>query len=215
MNRVYFEGAHGYLHAVDAQTGTPLWNTTNINTAGYRPHNPAIADGIIYLVQSYHHGKDAHVVPALDATTGAELWSWDYGQGNIVSSPAVYDGVVYSIGCCLSTTGWDIVATDAKTGEVLGVTGPFSDSKSDLAIENGVLYIGSYGNEHRHRYYGTMYAINISSGKQIWEFPPLVYNETLHYTARQLNIGSIYTSPAVSNGVVYFGSEDGNLYAVG
>ncbi|MGI8956995.1 MAG: PQQ-binding-like beta-propeller repeat protein [Chthoniobacterales bacterium] len=30
----------------------------------------------------------------------------------------------------------------------------------------------------------------------------------------QLNVGGIYSSPLVVNGVVYFGSSDGNLYAL-
>jgi outer membrane protein assembly factor BamB len=31
---------------------------------------------------------------------------------------------------------------------------------------------------------------------------------------RQFNIGAILSSPLVMNGIVYFGSTDGNLYAI-
>lgn len=31
---------------------------------------------------------------------------------------------------------------------------------------------------------------------------------------RQNGVGSIYSSPLVANGVVYFGSADGNMYAI-
>jgi outer membrane protein assembly factor BamB len=33
-------------------------------------------------------------------------------------------------------------------------------------------------------------------------------------TDRQFNIGAIFSTPLVMNGVVYFGSTDGNLYAI-
>ena len=33
-------------------------------------------------------------------------------------------------------------------------------------------------------------------------------------TVRQFGVGSIFSSPLVTGGVVYFGSTDGNLYAL-
>ena len=33
-------------------------------------------------------------------------------------------------------------------------------------------------------------------------------------TDRQFGIGAIFSTPLVMNGVVYFGSTDGNLYAI-
>jgi outer membrane protein assembly factor BamB len=33
-------------------------------------------------------------------------------------------------------------------------------------------------------------------------------------TVRQESVGSIYSSPLVVDGVVYFGSTDGNMYAL-
>ena len=41
-----------------------------------------------------------------------------------------------------------------------------------------------------------------------WREAPIVA------TDRQFSIGAIFSTPLVLNGVVYFGSTDGNLYAV-
>jgi outer membrane protein assembly factor BamB len=41
-----------------------------------------------------------------------------------------------------------------------------------------------------------------------WREGPIVGSD------RQLSVGSIFSSPLVANGVVYFGSTDGNLYAI-
>ena len=50
--------------------------------------SPAVANGVVYV------GSDDNNVYALNATTGAKLWSYTTG-GDVVSSPAVVNGVVY------------------------------------------------------------------------------------------------------------------------
>ena len=87
---------------------------------------------------------------------------------------------------------------------------------------------------------GRLYAVDARTGKLAWEFqteaskkdPMKVLNAdgTLHQEAfaplfgdfedmyidfyRFISIGAIVSYPAVDKGVVYFGSMDGNLYAV-
>jgi len=55
-----------------------------------------------------------------------------------------------------------------------------------------VVYVASIGD--------TIYAFNASTGQQLWS---------------ATTGGSIYSSPAVVNGIVYVGSDDGSLYAFG
>jgi outer membrane protein assembly factor BamB len=55
-----------------------------------------------------------------------------------------------------------------------------------------VVYVGSYD--------GNVYALNATTGANVWNFT---------------TGASVYSSPAVANGVVYVGSYDGNVYAVG
>ncbi|MEI7827866.1 MAG: PQQ-binding-like beta-propeller repeat protein, partial [Euryarchaeota archaeon] len=49
--------------------------------------SPAVANGVVYV------GSDDNNTYALNATTGAKLWS--YSTGGEVSSPTVVNGVVY------------------------------------------------------------------------------------------------------------------------
>jgi eukaryotic-like serine/threonine-protein kinase len=46
----------------------------------------------------------------------------------------------------------------------------------------------------------TLYALNASTGTKLWS-----------YTTG----GGVYSSPTVADGVVYVGSDDGNVYAFG
>ena len=50
--------------------------------------SPAVANGIMYV------GADDHHVYALNATTGAKLWSYTTG-GTVQSSPVAANGALY------------------------------------------------------------------------------------------------------------------------
>ena len=55
-----------------------------------------------------------------------------------------------------------------------------------------MVYVGSLD--------GNMYALNASTGAKLWSYATGSYVES---------------SPAVANGVVYVGSDDGSVYAFG
>ena len=54
------------------------------------------------------------------------------------------------------------------------------------------MYVSSFDNK--------MYALNAQTGDFLWSYQ---------------TGGNVYSSPAVVDGVAYFGSYDGNVYAVG
>jgi len=72
----------------------PLIKIWNYTTGGSVNSSPAVSGGVVYV------GSDAGDLYALDAKTGAKVWS--YSTGNMyngwISSPAVVDGIV-CIGC--------------------------------------------------------------------------------------------------------------------
>jgi outer membrane protein assembly factor BamB len=86
---------------------------------------------------------------------------------------------------------------------------------------------------------GTLQARDLKTGEPLWDFQTETskqnkgwiltadrkFNEPMFFTSnwreaptvgteRQFNIGAIFSTPLVMNGVVYFGSTDGNLYAI-
>ncbi len=148
-------------------------------TGRYVYSSPAVANGIVYF------GSEDQNVYALNANTGAKLWSYTT-DSSVDSSPAVSKGVVY-IG---SFTG-NVYALKAKTGAKLWSHTTGSWVLSSPAVANGVAYVGSQD--------GKVYALNAKTGAEVWS-----------YTARPY----VYSSPVVANGVVYFGSDDYNVYAL-
>ena len=117
----------------------------------------------------------SHLVPCWTVPTGGEIYS----------SPAVLNGIVY-VG-----SGAKLYAFNAITGTQLWSAPTGGKIWSSPAVANGIVYVGS--GDRR------LYAFNAITGKQLW-------------TA--LTGGDIYTSsPVLANGVIYVGSEDDKLYA--
>jgi eukaryotic-like serine/threonine-protein kinase len=165
---------------------------------------------------------------AVDAATGKKKWAYSNRGSWVIASPAVYDGKVYF---ATSDTG-RLVALDAGTGDLL-----FSlDFKhwpmfSSPAIAGRRLYIGSHQ--------GKLIALDLATKAPAWIFateasrqngPGLTkpdgtpnyeaafadgfYDSMVAGVARMLSVGAVLSSPVVANGTLYFGSADGNLYAL-
>jgi outer membrane protein assembly factor BamB len=141
--------------------------------------SPAVVSGVVYV------GSFDNNVYALDARTGAKLWSYTTGAG-VYSSPAVADGVVY-----VGSFDNNVYALDARTGAKLWSYTTGRIVESSPAVADGVVYVGSYDDN--------VYALNARTGAKLW-------NYATGYP--------VTGSPAVANGVVYAGSNDGNLYAL-
>ncbi len=220
---VYIDTQNG-LCAYVAANGTNLWCAGN-NYLPDAPSGAAIVDGIAYF------GSALGSVFAIDAATGAQLWSAPISSDNAASSPAVANGVVYINGDSLfafdAKTGaqlWSSSITDgtsspavvggvvycggrvlaalnATTGAVLWSAspgGPLSILGDSPAVAKGLVYIGASVPGQHGSSSGVLYALKGRTGKIIWSAPVA---------------SGITSSPAIANGVVYVGSDDGTLYA--
>jgi outer membrane protein assembly factor BamB len=146
----------------------------------------AVVNGVVYVA-----GNDN--IYALDAYTGAELWSYPMPYHEMYSSPAVSEGVLFA------GVAGELLALDASSGtEVWSypTENPKDRVISSPAVVDDVVYVG-YPE-------GCLFALNASTGSKIWD-----------YTTKDMGNGvAIQSSPAVVDGVVYFGSPDDNVYAL-
>lgn len=188
---VYIGGLKNKIHAVDAYSGELLWKYTLPIRSTVRSSvssSAAVADGIIYI------GNMDGTVYAFDEEDGGLLWSYaiprlEYDEHNIFSSPAVADGIVY-----VQTYGENLYALDASTGALLWTSLNENgwSAFSSPAVSEGVVYVGG-GREN------AFHAFDAQTGSVLWEFP---------------TGGSIGSSPALANGIVYFGCNDNIIYAL-
>lgn len=146
--------------------------------------SPAVKDNILYI-----GGRSR--LWALNAITGEILWQSSFLGQMIQSTPAIGDDGIY-VGTwdaiyCLSKTNGSIQWTFSAKHKNLGHSGFFIDSSPVVYLNT--VYIGLND--------GYLYAINTTTGKEIWEF------ETS---------APIKCTPAIYNGRIYFGSGHGGYY---
>jgi outer membrane protein assembly factor BamB len=149
--------------------------------------SPAAVNGVIYF------GGDDGTTYALNASTGAKLWSTIIGAP-VQTSPAVANGVVYVASVGANLISPYVFALNADTGTVLWSYMTTEDVLSSPTVVSGVVYTTCGGNG-----LSTVCALNANTGALLWN------NATP---------GGLLSSPAVANGVVYVGSANGNVYAL-
>lgn len=226
-NTVYVGSWDSHLYAIDAETGQQKWafkggdDDTIHNQVGFQS-SPAVVGGTVYV-----GCRDAHVY-AIDAATGKKRWDYPTSKSWVIASPAVRDGVVYA-GTSDSSR---FLALDAKTGRLKFSFDAKAYMFSSPALAGDLAYVGDHN--------GKLYAIDARTGKLAWEFQteasrkdPLKalnqdgslnklafapvfgdFQDMYLDVSRFISVGGILSSPAVDKGVVYFGSLDGNLYAL-
>lgn len=219
---VYVGSDDGNLYAIDAATGVERWRFALGPAAGL---GPTVAAGLVYAA-----GEDA-ILYAFDAATGQESWRMDGARA--FTAPSVVDGVLYT-----GTEDGGLVAVDAATGaERWRVTVGGLPARSPAVID-GVVYLGSTDEATLHAFatadghelwsfqtdgvggaispavvaegtvYVTyyegavnhLYAIDPATGQERWRFAG--------------DAGNGARVPSIAGGIVYVGSDDGNVYAL-
>jgi outer membrane protein assembly factor BamB len=227
VDGIVFVGSwDSYFYALDATTGKEKWRFKTgedheiYNQVGIQS-SAAVADGIVYF-----GCRDSNLY-AVDARTGEKKWAYSNKGSWVIVSPAVKDGRVY-----FATSDSALFhAVDAKSGKEmfsLKLTWPMFASP---AIAGDFLYQPSHD--------GKLHAIDLKAQKPAWEFQTEgsqqnltafskpdgtpkyegVFTENFYENmvmgvTKLYSVGMIFSSPVIADNVIYFGSMDGNLYAI-
>jgi outer membrane protein assembly factor BamB len=165
------------------------------------------------FAQNFHAGvQQTGVYTNQNYSTFAGL-KWQFKTaGKIFSSPAVIGGIAY-----IGSEDHNLYAVDVKTGTLLWKFETGGAVHSSPSVNKNVVCFGSYD--------GNYYALNARTGKLLWKFKTggekKVGAKGL-WTMQPSNeyMDDLYdfflSSPVFSanSSMVYFGSSDGNLYAV-
>jgi len=219
---VYVGSFDGRFYALDVKDGTPVWTFKTVGDTyfpkGEIQKGALVRDGVVYF------GSRDYNIYALDAKTGTGRWNMKERGSWVIATPAFDAGRIF-FG---TSDSHSFYSMDAQSGAVIW-TLPLNMRVYGSAVPvDGILYFGCFN--------GKLYAVNAEKGDVMWTYQTEgskanyaevydasdhfkegfeLYNENWQQTELTiLSLGSILSTPLVHDGVVYFGSADGHLYAV-
>jgi eukaryotic-like serine/threonine-protein kinase len=193
-NKVYFGDWDGQFFAYDLTTGNLVWQyNTKVDVAYDGWVNAIVTDPVIFNGGVYFGGRNCNLY-CLDAKTGAKRWMTPDGRSMwILGGPTLVDSVVY-LGSSYQHT---VRAFDALTGTLKW------SKFVDYRVNGKPLIDGDFvivGSEHdTDDKIGTLCALHKSDGS----FKSIISMGT-----------QIYSTPVLSNGVLFYGGSNGSVYAI-
>lgn len=214
------------FYALDADSGKLKWSfqtgdDPDIHNQVGIPGSAAVAEGRVFF-----GCRDGHFY-ALDASTGALLWKHDNHKGWVIASPAVQGGRVYFP----TSDGQRFKALEAASGKVVFDQTMKAVSFSSPAIAGNRILFGTSD--------GWLHLVDRDNGAQVADFqtegskqnaakyidakgqmigaalyPDATLDGMVIGLDRMFSLGSILSSPAVADGMVFVGSTDGCIYAL-
>jgi len=205
-DKVFFAASE--VCALDLKTGKVLWHFVDETTEFY-PNGLTAGDNKIFATvndNSLMADMTTGFIYALYENTGEFLWRYQTEKEITHSLPLWVEGKVF-----VGDDSGHLYAIDGKTGSL--VWKKYLDEAevihSSPAFYEGMIFVGTEGEGGLGREsitnYSYMYALDANDGEIIWRFQ-------VDFVFGKLNL--IHATPAISDGVVYFGSENGYFYAL-
>ncbi len=188
---VYELNKDGYLYAINIETGNLVWKYKGPGPLIF-PGAPTVADGKVYATTgqaaSFLGQVGASQFACLNAYTGQVIWQLSIEALAPRESVAVAYGNLYFIPGDVTTSVDTISGTEYSAANQLWAIGTSSTPVSSWAM---------WGADPTH---SSTAQEGPSSLTLNWKFA---------------TNGSVISSPSVADGIVYVGSQDKNIYAIG
>jgi outer membrane protein assembly factor BamB len=177
-----------------------------IATLGFLVLQAAMAESPMFRGGPAHSG-----VYASTASPSLSTVKWKFKTaGKVISSPAIAGGVAY-----FGSSNSKLYAVDISNGTARWTFSAQGAVNSSPGVADGMVFFASLD--------GNFYAVNAATGKLAWKFKT---GGERRFTAAGIHgiaprnelmpdpFDVFLSSPAISNGIVYFGSGDYNVYAL-
>lgn len=191
QNTLYFGDLSGKVYALDATTGQKKWQFA---TVGDTINNERFGNDFKAILASVSikdniaiiGGRDAYLY-AINASTGQEIWRYNFNGSWVISSVAIKDSAVVTG----TSDGRVVKAFNLYTGkEKWTYSTPTIVWSSPIIVGNKVAAVVNDGFVH---------ILDLQSGAE---------------KSRYRFGDRVFSSPTIANGVIYVGNDDGNISAL-
>ncbi|WP_370476520.1 outer membrane protein assembly factor BamB family protein [Tamlana flava] len=219
---VYIGSFDGHLYKLNKYNGALVWKFKTIGAA-YFPKGEIQKKVTIHNGRVYFGSRDYNLY-VVDAKNGKGVWNYRQPKGWVISTPTIYQEFVY-FGSSDGHTFYcfDINSTNKKW-EIPTNMRTYSQA---TWFRDEILF---------STFDGKIVSVNYKTGSQNWEFQTdaskknyskiykadgtfqddfKLYGEDYLESEKMIhNLGSILSDPILHSNKLYFGSSDGNLYAL-
>lgn len=224
-NDTLFVGSFdGNFYALQAASGKLVWKFKTIGDR-YFPKGEIQKAALVTKDAVYFGSRDYNIY-ALNKHTGEGLWNMKENGSWIIAAPLEKDGKLY-FG---TSDSHAFYCLNNFYGELQWKAALPLRSYNTPVTYDSLIIAGCYD--------GFLYGFGEKSGKLQWKFQTAgsqlnyntVFDSSGHFRkdfsiygndevtksseAKILALGSILSTPVIRNGIIYFGSTDGSLYAV-
>ena len=184
-NKIYFGNWDGVFFAYDLATAEQVWSYDTKNDQTFSWDN-SIQDAAVVYNNAVHFAGKGCILYALDTETGDVVWKWrDPTDQWLVGGPAIDHGMIVQ-----GSSNQDLVfGFNADTGEEIWQTQVDGRVFDAPLITEDYIYAPS----------GSFYALDKTTGELKQRFDVEA---------------QVYSTPALDNGLLYFGTENGMFYAL-
>jgi outer membrane protein assembly factor BamB len=176
---IYFGCRDSNFYALDAATGQLKWSFPN--KGSWVISSAAVQDGKVYFATS-----DTGLLHALDAKTGAPLFSVDFKHWPMFSSPAISGNTLY-VGSHIGK----LFAVDLASHQIS------ASFETEASRKNAATYIKPDGLPNYEA-----------------AFTDFFHDDMILGVDKMFSLGPILASPTIANNTIYVASADGNIYAL-
>jgi outer membrane protein assembly factor BamB len=218
---LYVGDFKGNLFALNINDGKQIWSFKTVGDR-YFP-NGEIQKGVAVDKSAVYFGSRDYNVYALDKKSGRALWNLKEGSW-VISTPAIHNKTIFYG----TSDTHEFVCSDKFTGEVKWrIPLPMRVYGSAVIYDNWVFFgcfdgvlrgadistgevVFKYSTKGSSENYSNVYGTDgkFKSGFELYGRDYIEAERLIH------TLGSILSTPVITDNTIYFGSSDGGVYAV-
>ena len=221
-NTIFIGSFDGNFYSINKENGSLNWKFKTVG-ASYFPRGEIQKAALIEEDVVYFGSRDYNVY-ALDAKKGTGKWNMKQPQGWIIATPIEYKGNIY-----FGTSDAHLFYCMDKIQGTVKWSIPLNMRVYGSAVShNDTIYFGTFD--------GKVIGVDYLTGQRKWEFQTnssklnysniydekgnfkegfVLYGQDFEDSEELIHqLGSILSTPVIENEIMYFGSSDGNLYAI-